>query len=390
MIAVDYLIVGGGIVGLTAAIAMQQRGHTVAVVDKHPLSVPNHSGRVYAINHASQALFSSLGIWPLVSECPAYEKMYVWDQSTRARLNFDCRERGTSALGFMIQEAELKAALYQQYEQTLPPLRAERLEEHSDYAIIQAYDEMNVEHHLKAKFVLITDGATSTLRAQLKVPVTHWPYHHRATVATIRTEKAHQKTAYQVFTEEGPLAFLPLSDPNLCSIVWSTSPEYAALLHALSKEDFETQLSTTFEHQLGKCELVSPRQQFDLQMRHTDQYHGKRWALMGDAAHTIHPLAGLGLNLGLSDLNAWLTLTNHATDPRSILGAYQRQRKTEVWTVIALMELIKTTFSSSFAPFQWARGLGMRFLNEVTPLKRLMMDYACGAIPHTKSGTTPP
>ncbi len=380
MITVDYLIVGGGIVGLTAAIAMRQRGYTVAVVDKHPLKIhQNTLSRVYAINHASQSLFLSLGIWPILSKHPGYEKMYIWDQTSKAHLDFDCREIGTSELGFMVQESALKEALYEQYGQTnLPALRAETIEEHADHVILKAYDEMEKEYLLKGKFVFITDGATSTLRSQLKIPMTQWPYHHRATVATIQTEEHHQKTAYQVFTKEGPLAFLPLSEPDLCSIVWSTSHEYADHLEKMSIENFEITLGETFEHRLGKCKLVTHRQQFDLHMRHTEQYHGKRWVLMGDAAHTIHPLAGLGLNLGLKDLSTWLNLTKDKP-PEAIMGAYQRERKTEAWCVIGLMEIIKQTFSSSFTPFEWVRGLGMRFLNQASPLKRLIIDYACGA-----------
>lgn len=392
MISTDYLIIGGGPVGLAAAIAMRQRGFSVALVDKYPLHAQSMSpGRAYAINQASQHLLTTLGVWARLpkEQLSPYEKMFVWDQC--AELSFNCRERGDSELGFFIEEHLLKQALYEEYGlNALPPLEAQSLIENETHVILNAHDENGEAHHIKANFVLITDGATSTLRQQLGVPMTQWPYHHHATVATVQTEKPHQKTAYQIFTNEGPLAFLPLANPHLCSIVWSTSPTYAELLHAHTEETFNQILSTTFEHKLGACKLISERRQFPLHMRHVQQYHGKRWVLMGDAAHTIHPLAGLGLNLGLADLRTWLKLTQKSLPNIATLGAYQRQRKSETWLAIALMEMLKASFSVTTGPFPKLRGLGMNMLNKFGALKRLMMDYACGTIPQTKSGTTPP
>jgi 2-polyprenylphenol 6-hydroxylase len=392
--SVDYLIVGAGPVGLTAAIAMKQKGFSVAVMDKQALDIQRTStARAYAINQASHVLFSSLDIWSHISEekISAYEKMYVWDPLGKGDIHFDCRERGCSELGFIIDELTLKKALYEKYGvNPLPALQAHDLVERDDHVLVNACDAEGIEHVIRANFVIITDGAHSTLRKQLQVPLTQWPYHHHATVATVRTEKSHEKTAYQIFTKEGPLAFLPLPDTHLCSIVWSTSPDYAKQICSWSEDEFNRKLAETFENKLGACTLVNQRMQFPLQMRHVEQYHGKRWILMGDAAHTIHPLAGLGLNLGLADLHTWLHLIQKKSPDISVLGAYQRQRKSEVWAVIGLMEMIKRTFLVSSGPLPHLRGLSMSILNKVTPLKRLMMDYACGRIPHTKSGTTPP
>lgn len=394
MISVDFLIVGGGVVGLSAAAAMSQRGFSVAIVDKFPLHT-HLSRRVYAVNAASQQVLSSLNAWSNIppEELSPYEKMYVWDQRSHANVTFDCRDIGKPQLGTMIEESSLKQALREQCTLTpLPPLQATGLTEYADHVIVEALDSNAEIHSLRANFVLITDGAHSTLRQKLNIPLTQWPYHHHATVATIRTEMPHQKTAYQIFTEEGPLAFLPLPETHQCSIVWSATHQRAASLQTLSDEDFNAILAKTFEYTLGKCELISPRQQFELHMRHTEQYHGKRWVLMGDAAHTIHPLAGLGLNLGLADVHTWLTLTENKEVPYNtvLLGAYQRRRKAEAWTVISLMELMKTTFEQSSSPIQWLRGFGMSVFDKITPLKRLLIHYASGEMPQTRSGTTPP
>ncbi len=395
MISVDFLVVGGGVVGLSAAVAMCQRGFSVAIVDKAPLETYSKQ-RVYAINAASKHLLSSLNAWPQIprEKLSPYEKMYVWEQKNHVKITFDCRDIGQSELGFIIEEHLLKQALYEQCTLThLPPLEATTLIEHENHVILKARDAQRSEHHLQASFVFITDGAKSTLRQKLNIPLTQWPYHHHAIVATVHTEKSHRNTAYQIFTPEGPLAFLPLSDKHHCSIVWSVTHQHAESLQTLPDEMFNETLATTFEQKLGSCQLVSHRQQFELHMRHAEQYHGKRWILMGDAAHTIHPLAGLGLNLGLADLSTWLHLTaatTHTHYNTALLGAYQRQRKSATWAVIGLMELIKTTFSQSSSPIQWLRGFGMEMLNSITPLKRMMIHYASGAMPQTKSGTTPP
>lgn len=369
----EILVAGGGIVGLTAALVMRQAGYEVLVADKSMSPIK----RVYAINPASIALLNQVNAWQRLKtpSLSAYQKMYIWDQITRANLSFDARTLGKSELGFMIEEQDLKQALLLECErQSIKILSIEltNINEEND-SIIVSSDTKSIS----AQFLLITDGANSKLRQQLNVPITTWPYHQHALVATIRTEKPHQQTAYQVFTPDGPLAFLPLIDPHQCSIVWSTSSTKAKALIDLAASKFNTLLGDTFEHQLGTCELVNERHCFELIMRHAKQYTGKRWALMGDAAHTIHPLAGLGLNLGLGDVTCW----NQSIKPNQpiteqMLARYQRSRKSEVWQIIGLMESLKFVFSHPLAPIQALRQIGMNALEHFTPLKRLIMGFA--------------
>jgi 2-octaprenylphenol hydroxylase len=230
---------------------------------------------------------------------------------------------------------------------------------------------------------MIADGANSPTRKKLDVPLTTWSYNQEALVATVSTEKPHQKTAYQVFNPDGPLAFLPLSNPNHCSIVWSTKPSRAQNLLKLNDDAFSSQLTQAFAERLGQVRLESARHQFPLQMRHVKHYVGKNWVLLGDAAHTIHPLAGLGLNVGLADISSWL---HHLDSSKSkghltsmnLLRAYQRERKFVVWQTILLMEGFKHLFSNSHRPITTLRGIGLRFCNEVSPLKRLFIQHAAG------------
>ncbi|MDF1827929.1 MAG: FAD-dependent monooxygenase [Legionellaceae bacterium] len=381
----DVLVIGGGVVGLSAAVAMASRGFKTAVIDAGPLKIsPNNKNtRVYAINGASQALLTQLGVWELLDPnmISPYQSMHVWDATHHAEIMFDARDAAKAQLGVILEENPLRAALLQ---------RAEALGVHliSNTRVTACVEEAvgmcvtgDAGDTWQVKLLMVADGAKSNTRELLGVSITTWPYDHEALVATVQTEKPHQATAYQVFTPDGPLAFLPLSDSHQCSIVWSQPADKTKVLMALEPEDFNRALTQAFEHKLGAVKLQSARISFPLHMRHVQQYSGAKWLLMGDAAHTIHPLAGLGLNVGLADLTSWLALLDKQRDgawSTRVLAAYQRERKSEVWSVIALMQGIKALFGASMAPVGMLRGLGMRALNRCSPLKRMLADYASG------------
>lgn len=381
----DVLIVGGGIVGLIAALAMAQRDYTVALIDHGSLKAGSFAvdSRVYAINKASQNLLLDLGVWQHLdpTRISPYEKMYVWDGASGAHIDFDSRAIATSNLGNIIEESVLKQALLQQIfkEPTISLFPNSFVD---DVMVLEDEIKLSSQERVwQGQLLMIADGANSPTRKKLNVELTTWPYNQNALVATVATEKEHQRTAYQVFNPDGPLAFLPLSDPHHCSIVWSTEPKKAQRLMALEQEEFNAQLTQAFAKHLGQVSLVSARHQFPLQMRHAKHYVGTRWLLLGDSAHTIHPLAGLGLNVGLADVRSWLNYLDRATDAlvsKKTLGAYQRERKNEVWQIILLMEGFKRLFGYSFMPITAARGLGLSICNSITPLKRLFIQHASG------------
>lgn len=378
---VDVLVIGGGVVGLASAIAMSMRGWSVAVLDKGMLH--GRQERVYALNRASETLLTQLGVWQLLppDAITPYQRMHIWDIHQQTHLDFDSRTLGCCALGAIVTDHELqKALLFRSEELSVSLHRQANVIDYTETSrgvriTTAAGDQW------EAKLCMITDGANSGMRALLKIPVTTWSYHHDALVATVETEKPHQNTAYQVFTPDGPLAFLPLRQAHQCAIVWSHPPERIQALMTLDVPHFEETLATTFSAKLGRNRLVSDRVSFPLRMRHVKQYVGPAWMVLGDAAHTIHPLAGLGLNVGLADLSTWLNLLDadksRVWSPR-LLAAYQRERKHAVWTVIALMQGIKALFGISAKPVVMIRGIGMRLLNQVSPLKRLLMTYAAG------------
>lgn len=381
----DVLVVGGGIVGLTAAIAMAQRKHSVAIIDAGSLNVDVTATdiRVYAINKASQSLLQQLGVWQYLdsSRVSPYHQMHVWDSSNGAYIDFDSRLVAEQNLGAILEESVIKQALLQ------------KVSSESNISLFphSVIDEVvDVEHGIKiscqnssweGQLLMVADGANSPTRKKLNIELTSWSYNQNALVATVKTEKPHLSTAYQVFNSDGPLAFLPLIDPHQCSIVWSTNPARAQKLMALGDEEFNSELALAFANHLGKVELLGARHQFPLQMRHVKQYAGTRWMLLGDAAHTIHPLAGLGLNVGLADVASWINVSERYKGAFGInraLGAYQRERKHAVWQIILIMEGFKRLFTNSSIPVSAVRGLGLRLCNEMSPIKRLFIDHAAG------------
>ncbi len=378
------VVVGGGVVGLSAALAMHQRGYSVVLLDAGSLHIDAStiSPRVYAINPASQRLFQQLGIWDGLdaARLSPYQHMHVWDAATHAHIDFDSRMIAASQLGTIIDEANIRHALLQAITKTNIAL----FPESTVISVTERPDAIEVctdQRSLSAALLIIADGASSSTRELLHVPMTQWSYHQHALVATVQTEKPHQQTAYQIFSAEGVLAFLPLADKHQCSIVWSSRPKLTQHRVNYAEEEFNQLLTAAFEHKLGQATVISKRHAFPLQMRHVKQYTGSRWMLMGDAAHTIHPLAGLGLNVGLADLTDWLTLLSdkkHSLSAKKTLGAYQRQRKYAVWQAIALMEGLKTLFLTPLTPIATLRGLGLNLCNRLTPLKRLFIEHAAG------------
>ncbi|RMX21757.1 FAD-dependent oxidoreductase [Legionella jordanis] len=380
----DVVVVGGGIVGLTAALAMAKRDFTVAVIDGTSLIIDSNrfDPRVYAINLASQELFEQLNVWQQIKQerLSPYHRMHVWDAANRAHIDFDSREVKASALGHILEETVLKEALLKeighwQKVHLFADSKIERIEQANDRITVSAANSS-----WEAKLLMIADGANSLCRKLLNVGLTSWSYHQDAIVALVKTEQSHQKTAYQVFNSDGPLAFLPLADEHLCSIVWSTTPAHAKKLMAFSAEDFNHELEKAFASKLGKVEVQGARYGFPLTMRHAKQYSGQNWILMGDAAHTIHPLAGLGLNVGLADVDCWLQALDGSSNRINLklLGFYQRQRRYAVWQIIAMMEGLKAVFLNPLRVVSRLRAFGLSFCNRLPPLKKLFIQQAAG------------
>jgi 2-octaprenylphenol hydroxylase len=241
---------------------------------------------------------------------------------------------------------------------------------------------------LSAGLVVAADGALSSIRRLADVTTREWDYEHVATVATIETESSHQQTAWQRFMPEGPLAFLPLANGtdggHFCSIVWSAQPDLAERIAVMDDAQFCAQLGRAFEYRLGEVLRASPRRSFPLRQRHATCYYKTGLALVGDAAHTIHPLAGQGINLGLKDVAVLAQELKRAVDLGlapglpAILGRFQRRRQADNLATMVVMDGFKRLFGERSLGIRWLRNSGMNQLNRAPLLKRRIMRQAMG------------
>ncbi|MCL1146417.1 FAD-dependent monooxygenase [Shewanella marinintestina] len=385
----DVAIVGGGMVGLATAIGLAMAGTKVVVIDAGQTQavsgVPKL--RVSAINKASQQLITNLGAWPYLAAARVspYQKMQVWDKDSLGKIDFDAHSLSESHLGSIIENDAIAFALAERASELseLTYIENTRLERIA-FGEREAWLTLDNGDSLSAALVVAADGANSWVREQCKIPMTFWDYNHHAIVATIRTELPHGETARQVFDKEGPLAFLPLYETDLCSIVWSVSPEKAEQLLALDKVGFERALTAAFDGRLGMCNLESDRQSFPLRMRYARHFARPRLVLAGDAAHTIHPLAGQGVNLGFLDAAAIVEVVTELKQQGKDIGDYkhlrdlERWRKAEALEMITAMEGFKRLFQGTNPVTKAIRDLGLNIVDNFAPLKTLFIQQALG------------
>ncbi len=394
MQSVDIAIIGGGMVGLTVAAALENSGLRIAVIEsqlpeEELASLPDI--RVSAISRASENILNNVGAWQgvLSRRAAPYTSMRVWEQDSFAKIEFEAEDIAQHNLGHIVENRVIQLSLLdkiskQENVTLLAPERCTNIM----FGENEAWINLESGKAITAKLVVGADGANSWLRNQLDIPLTHWDYGHSALVANIRTVDTHNATARQIFRPEGPLAFLPLGELNLSSIVWSLDPLQAEDLVSMPEDDFNKRLTTAFDNQLGLCSVEGARQAFPLKMRYAKDFVRERAVLVGDAAHTIHPLAGQGVNLGLADAAALaetiLALQNESKDIglKVNLRSFERWRKAEAAQMIASMQGFKELFSGSNPVKKFIRGVGMSLTNELSPVKDECLKRALGLSGH--------
>lgn len=387
----DVVIAGGGMVGLAVACGLQGSGLRIAVLEKaaEPQFSANDapSIRVSAINAASERLLQKLDVWSdiLSRRASAYHGMEVWESDSFGAISFDDRQQGLTHLGHIIENPVIHSALWQ---------RASRC---SDVTLIGAADLQQVAFGdneafvslqdgtmLTARLLVAADGANSWLRDKAKIPLTFWDYEHHALVANIRTERPHDAIARQVFHGDGILAFLPLQDAHLSSIVWSLPPQEASRLATMPAALFNQQLAVAFDMRLGLCELESERKTFPLTARYARSFAAHRLALVGDAAHTIHPLAGQGVNLGFMDAAELIGEIRRLHQQGKDIGEhlylrrYERSRKQSAAMMLASMQGFRELFAGVHPAKKFLRDVGLKLADTLPGVKPAMLKQAMG------------
>lgn len=386
----EVIVVGGGMVGAAAACALAHGGVSVALLDRHnperQWSREPIDNRVSALTKASQNILEMLGAWPGMVRrgvC-AYRDMRVWDARGDGELHFDCADTEFNELGHLVENRVTVAALWD----VLDTLSSAHCITPAKVAGMQLTDHgrlVSLEDGrcLEADLVIAADGRESALRNMAGIDVTGWDYDQDGLVATVTTEKSHQATAWQRFLEEGPLAFLPL-DNGQSSIVWTLSTKTAKSYLALNDVDFLQALEQASGGILGRMLAVGPRAAFPLRFQYANRYTDRHLALVGDAAHAMHPLAGQGANAGLLDAAAIAELVIEAKRQRRPLAGsgylrrYERWRKGDNLMMMASMDVLNKTYGVSLQPFISLRSAGMNWINHTAIVKAYFNHYAMG------------
>lgn len=400
-IQADIVIVGGGMVGATLACALGDSPLKVVLLEagsgRYDLPEQGFELRVSAITRASQRIFETLGVWPgiVARRISPYRDMHVWDAGGEGVIHFDSAEIGEAALGHIIENNVITAALYERLSAfenvevitNTHPASITIEAENASLALING-------NCIKTRLIIGADGSRSAVRQQFAISVRGWDYDHTAVVTYVKTEKPHRETAWQRFLPTGPLAFLPLPD-NYSSIVWSTQPQHAKQLTDMNDADFCHALGEAFAYTLGRIESTGPRASYPLRFFVANDYVKPRLALVGDAAHTIHPLAGQGVNLGLADVASLAEVLMDAVTQGKDIGAmsvlrrYERWRKADSMSLFVAMDSLKRLFGSEHPGIRWIRNFGLSLTNQITPLKNHLVRSAMGLNENPLEGQLP-
>ena len=378
------LVAGAGVVGLATAALLA----TGRCADRLRVEHDDMDPRVYALSRASQQLLAHVGVWNQSAETRAspYRRMRVWegaDAYAASALDFDSAEIGEPDLGHIVEDRLLRTVLADRLTATREAqlvigAEIESVEASSNEVVVALKDGGN----LHGAVLLAADGSDSTVRRLLDLPVTGHRYEQTAVVTHVASTREHQSTAWQRFLSGGPLALLPLADGR-SSIVWSLPTADAERLLAASDAEFLAELGGASAGVIGELTACSKRVGFPLQAMHALQYAAPRVALLGDAAHTVHPLAGQGMNLGILDAASIAAVIEDALlagedfGDLKVLRRYERERKGDNLAMLAAFDGLNRLFRLPGWAAPW-RSLGLRAVEAAEPVKRLLMQKALG------------
>lgn len=387
----DVVIAGTGIIGLALACHLKDQGLRVAIINKDALDKKivslTSQLRVIAMTLGSQHYLETLNVWHRLDnqQYAPFRCIHVWESGQSTPLFFDSADIGEASLGAIVNNADLQQALYAQAKTdgeltwlTKDPLIDVQVEKNQALLTLASGAEIST------CLLVGADGEHSTVRHLAGLQVKSTDYAQRALIATVDTELTHGQIARQIFLANGPLAFLPLKNAHRCSIVWSNTPEEVHRLAALEDELFCAELTRAVEQRLGQIKSTSPRLSYPLKIQEAEQYVTSNVALIGDAAHTLHPLAGQGANLGLADVQCLAKVIIEAKQKYRSIGAiytlrrYERERRFHNRVMMGGVDGINYLFTATHPVLHKTRQFGLRVVNNVACLKNFITSYAAG------------
>ena len=388
----DILIVGGGMVGASLALALRHSGLRLGVIEAVPygaVAQPSYDDRSVALAYGSRRIYTGMGVWQRIEEggVTPIRRIHVSDRGHFGGARLDSAAMGVEAMGYVVENRVLGAALMQLLTTSeninfISPAEMHDVE-FTAHAAHVSVTQSGVTSKLSARLLVAADGGRSAVRTRLGIATTREDYAQCAVITNITLEHPHGGIAYERFTEQGPLALLPMSD-NRCSVVWSLSPVEAERVLALSDAEFLQQLHACFGDRLGAFVRAGRRHSYPLTRTRVAEHVRPRLVLIGNAAHTLHPVAGQGFNLGLRDVAALAQVLVDAQgagcdigDP-AILQRYAAWRRRDNTAVSAFTDGLVRVFSNALPPVVMARNLGLLLLDLVPPVKRGLMRRTMG------------
>ncbi len=388
----DILIVGGGMVGASLALALRHTGLRLGVIEAVPYGAaaqPSYDDRSVALAYGSRRIYTGMGVWQRIEQggVTPIRRIHVSDRGHFGSARLDSEAMGVEAMGYVVENRVLGAALMQLLAESenidlISPAEMHDVE-FTPHVARASIMQSGVPHNLGARLLVAADGGRSAVRTRLGIATTREEYAQRAVITNITLERPHGGVAYERFTEHGPLALLPMSD-NRCSVVWSLPPAAAERMLALSDIEFLQQLHACFGDRLGGFVKTGTRHSYPLARTRVAEHVRPRLALIGNAAHTLHPVAGQGFNLGLRDVAVLAQVLVDAQcagediGDLAILRRYALWRRRDNTAVSAFTDGLVRVFSNALPPVVLARNLGLLLLDLMPPVKRGLMRRTMG------------
>ena len=383
----DVVIVGGGLVGASLACALEDSDLSVAIIEAFPLkasSQPSYDDRTVALSYGSRIIFESMGLWSsLVDRVEAIKTIHISDRGHFGATRLSHEEEGVEALGYVAENRVLGEVLYQRLAENKNvqlhcPAELTALEQQPDCVKVE-YREQAKSCALHAKLLVAADGVSSQVREMLQIGTSKQDYQQSAVITNVTPGQPHQNVAYERFTDSGPLAFLPMTG-NRCSVVWTVSAEQAEQLAGLDDDAFLKCLQKRFGFRLGRLKKAGERHVYPLALVETTQVVRGRVVVVGNAAHTLHPVAGQGFNLALRDiaLLAEMMVLSDDVGAETLLQSYQTLREKDAHRVYRFTDMLVKIFSNDLLPLVHLRAAGLVAADLIPSVKHQLARQSMG------------